>query len=396
MVDKSFFIDSCDDVELGIKRNSKLEYRISYDESKPIRAIFVIIGGFGSSVDTRMLDYTRRQFASRFGVLAINVFYHGFCCRVSKETAYSAEYSIEKEDVENIKKVLAKLNLPYHSNLPHNAYYFLLEDMMKKQKEAGIYAQNNFLKGLSYTILPPNEEYQNYLLMPALDHINALKHLFKTLGGGGGNLPIIYAGGCYGSQIAHLIAKIAPHYTQGVIDVACAVLPREQMFMRNEAGEFYFYTEHLEISCHTKSFWTKNNFTKAAFDIRNLLNYKHLEIQKAYDKNCIFVSYHSNKDEFKTAKDKEKLYQTYANLGFDATLHLIKNESEIDGKMIRNLSHAGISNERVFKKELPLILDKLEGKSFQREPRILSYPSDEAMYHFEDIGDKYELKITPF
>ncbi|EID3270887.1 DUF2920 family protein, partial [Campylobacter upsaliensis] len=207
--------------------------------------------------------------------------------------------------------------------------------------------------------------------------------------------PIIYAGGCYGSQIAHLIAKIAPHYTQGVIDVACAVLPREQMFMRNEAGEFYFYTEHLEISCHTKSFWTKNNFTKAAFDIRNLLNYKHLEIQKAYDKNCIFVSYHSNKDEFKTAKDKEKLYQTYANLGFDATLHLIKNESEIDGKMIRNLSHAGISNERVFKKELPLILDKLEGKSFQREPRILSYPSDEAVYHFEDIGDKYELKITP-
>ena len=63
---------------------------------------------------------------------------------------------------------------------------FLLEDMMKKQKEVGIYAQNNFLKGLSYTILPPNEEYQNYLLMPALDHINALKHLFKTLGGGGG------------------------------------------------------------------------------------------------------------------------------------------------------------------------------------------------------------------
>ena len=117
MIDKSFFIDSCDDVELGIKRNSKLEYRISYDESKPIRAIFVIVGGFGSSVDTRMLDFTRRQFASRFGVLAINVFYHGFCCRVSKETTYHA-VSRKKRNVENIKKVLAKLNLPYHSKLP--------------------------------------------------------------------------------------------------------------------------------------------------------------------------------------------------------------------------------------------------------------------------------------
>ncbi len=165
--------------------------------------------------------------------------------------------------------------------------------------------------------------------------------------------------------------------------------------MRTAEGEFYFYTEHLEISCHTKSFWTKNNFTKAAFDIRNFLNYKHLEIQKAYDKNCIFVSYHSNKDEFKTADEKERLYKAYENLGFDATLYLIKDESQVDGKLIRNLSHAGISNERVFKKELPLILEKLEGKSFQREPRILSYPSDEAVYHFEDIGDKYELKITP-
>ncbi|ELF1061330.1 DUF2920 family protein, partial [Campylobacter upsaliensis] len=31
LVDKSYLIKSCDDVELGIKRKSKLEYRISYD-----------------------------------------------------------------------------------------------------------------------------------------------------------------------------------------------------------------------------------------------------------------------------------------------------------------------------------------------------------------------------
>ena len=84
LVNKSFLIPSCDDVELGLKRKSLLEYRISYDETKPIRAIFVIVGGFGSSTDTRMLDYTRRQFASRFSVLAMNVFYHGFCCRMRR------------------------------------------------------------------------------------------------------------------------------------------------------------------------------------------------------------------------------------------------------------------------------------------------------------------------
>ncbi len=31
LINQSFEIDSCDDVELNIKRTSKLEYRISYD-----------------------------------------------------------------------------------------------------------------------------------------------------------------------------------------------------------------------------------------------------------------------------------------------------------------------------------------------------------------------------
>ncbi|WP_213268611.1 DUF2920 family protein [Campylobacter vulpis] len=217
----------------------------------------------------------------------------------------------------------------------------------------------------------------------------------KLTGGGGGKLPIIYAGGCYGSQIAHLIAKIAPHYTQGVIDVACAVLPRKQMFMRTAEGEFYFYTQHLEISCHTKSFWTPHNFSKAAFSIRNLLELKHLQIQSELSKDCIFVSYHSQKDEFKTADEKERLYKTYVDLGFDASLHLVKDKNDIDGKLIRGLKHDGISNERVFKKELPLILEKLEGKDFQREEKSLSFPSDDKIYHFKDTKDKYELKITP-
>ena len=49
------------------------------------------------------------------------------------------------------------------------------------------------MKGLSYTILPANDEYQNYGIMPALDHIFVLKDIsgkklikVKTRGGGGG------------------------------------------------------------------------------------------------------------------------------------------------------------------------------------------------------------------
>ncbi|MBT0826914.1 DUF2920 family protein, partial [Campylobacter lari] len=31
LINQTYFIDSCDDVELNIKRKNKLEYRITYD-----------------------------------------------------------------------------------------------------------------------------------------------------------------------------------------------------------------------------------------------------------------------------------------------------------------------------------------------------------------------------
>lgn len=45
LVNKSFLIPSCDDVELGLKRKSLLEYRISYDEGKTPKAVVFMVGG---------------------------------------------------------------------------------------------------------------------------------------------------------------------------------------------------------------------------------------------------------------------------------------------------------------------------------------------------------------
>ncbi|MCR6592022.1 DUF2920 family protein, partial [Campylobacter insulaenigrae] len=71
---------------------------------------------------------------------------------------------------------------------------------------------------------PPNNEYQNFGIMAAIDHINALKDIlnkypqFKTL-------PKIYGGGSYGGYLALMCAKIAPWYVDGVIDNSGAALP---------------------------------------------------------------------------------------------------------------------------------------------------------------------------
>ena len=328
--DAQIFIKGCDDVELGIKRKSRLEYRVSYDDERELEGIFFIVGGFGSNADIRMLDFTRKKFATQLPIMVVNVFYHCFACRKSNEEAYSAEFFITRQDVEGLKKLLAKLNLSLNASFNYNEHYASLEDLVRTQKEAGKFEADKKLRGLSYTIIPKNNDYQNYLIMPAIDHILVLKDIQKRFkkvktriwprpgaesvsaeargsssgdginssaaagpsedpsgaaksqpAGGIGALPKIYGGGCYGGQIAHIIAKIAPQHAQGVIDIACAPLPKYEMFMGREVGnsEFINQTPHLFVDCYVQTLWTRENFTPAHFQIRALLNAAHLKIQ---------------------------------------------------------------------------------------------------------------------
>lgn len=74
LINQTFEIDSCDDVELNIKRTSKLEYRISYDDEKEMKAIVFIIGGYGANANIHFLDSYRNYIAKKFDVATINVF----------------------------------------------------------------------------------------------------------------------------------------------------------------------------------------------------------------------------------------------------------------------------------------------------------------------------------
>ncbi|HEC1788442.1 TPA: DUF2920 family protein, partial [Campylobacter lari] len=82
---ETYFIDSCDDVELGIKRKNKLEYRISYDDEKTMKAIVFIIGGYGANIDLSIMDFNREFVAKKFDVVAVNVLYHCFSCRINEK-----------------------------------------------------------------------------------------------------------------------------------------------------------------------------------------------------------------------------------------------------------------------------------------------------------------------
>lgn len=99
------------------------------------------------------------------------------------------------EDLEKLEEALSKVGINSSSLTTENSleYATLLEQRITQLKENG-QIPLDYRATISSTFIPPNEEYQNYALMPAIDHINALKDLVKRFPEFA-DLPKIYGGG---------------------------------------------------------------------------------------------------------------------------------------------------------------------------------------------------------
>ncbi|ECL9136977.1 DUF2920 family protein [Campylobacter jejuni] len=400
LINQTFEIDSCDDVELNIKRTSKLEYRISYDDEKDIKAIVFIVGGFGANANISFLDFDREYIAKNFNVVAVHVFYHCFCARQSIDQKYNPKLIPNQDDLERINGILKNINLGHLLANEDNFEQIipLIEQKVNEMKQAGLVDESQKIE-LFCDFVPPNGDYQNYGIMAAIDHINALKDLVKRFPKFA-DLPKIYGGGSYGGYLSLLIAKIAPWYVDGVIDNSGPALPPLKFILGREFGfpEFVFSSKDLDLYCFLKKHWTRKEnalyfFNDVNYMIRALLNLKHLQILSEVSKNIIFITYHSAKDVGAPAKDKIMLYEIFNTLGFDATLNLIKDESEVDGRFIKDLNHGmRITDRALFRKELPLMLEKLQKrKSFMQENSI-SYPCGDKIFTFKDKENQFILE----
>ncbi|EAH4671300.1 DUF2920 family protein [Campylobacter coli] len=402
LINQIFEIDSCDDVELNIKRTSKLEYRISYDDEKDIKAIVFIIGGFGANANISFLDFDREYIAKNFDVVVVHVFYHCFCARQSIDQKYNPKLIPNQDDLERINGILKNINLGHLSVNKDNFEQIIpfIEQRAGEIKQAGLVDENQKIE-LSCDFIPPNGDYQNYGIMAAIDHINSLKDLVKRFPKFA-DLPKIYGGGSYGGYLALLIAKIAPWYVDGVIDNSGSALPSPMFILERESGQYDYFEEypHNKIGFFIKTYWNADISSKYFFHTENYLiriipNLAHLTIQASVNKNIILVSYHSLKDPFNTAKDKQTLFLAYKELGYDATLHLIKDESEIDGRFIKDLNHGmRITDKALFRKELPLMLEKLQGRKSLMQENSISYPCGNKVFTFKDVENQLKLIIN--
>ncbi|ECH3696450.1 DUF2920 family protein [Campylobacter coli] len=401
-INQIFEIDSCDDVELNIKRTSKLEYRISYNDEKEMKAIVFIIGGYGTNANIYFLDSYRNYIAKKFDVVAVNVFYHCFCMRRSDVERYSAYKFFQDKDIENIKNLFDRFHLSCGEINNDNAF-FMADALVKYIENLKIQnkVDQDFKLNFTSTFIPPNGDYQNFGIMAAIDHINALKDLVKKFPNFK-NLPKIYGGGSYGGYLSLLIAKIAPWHVDGVIDNSGSAVPplvyilgRE---MKDGCGDYYEEFPHNRIIFFLKTYWTRKEnspyfFNNENYIIRSLLNKDHLILQSQKNQNIIYINYHSLKDPLTPAEYKVQMCDILKILGYDITLHLV-DESKIDGKFIKNLDHGcGIPDKALFRKELPLMLEKLQGRKSLMQENSISYPCGNKVFTFKDMGDKFELEI---
>ena len=410
---KSYEITSTDDIELGIKRKSKLEFKVSFDETKEMKALFVYITGIRGADYAGYEEHLAEFVVQTYGVAVLRVDYH---C-IGFRPQMGATFYMDKKDKEIFAKCCDGV-----IKLPKN---FLNDDILDQNESLKICQSldciiqtlknqgkvpNDFLAPLSISLQPTKNEYNNFGLMQALDIINAIYFVrknhakFKLT-----KMPkTLLFGTSHGGYLGFLCAKFAPWLIDAVVENSgYANAPFRMLGL----GKYIDYlkiqewsmkpSENIGLIVFTKTHFDRdknslNCYTKAHNKIRSLPEFDHLQTQAACHK-AVFVSYHSARDfDIALLEPKERLYTMLEKLGFNANLTIIKDESEIDGKFIKNLEHGmGMSMKSLIKKELPPLLAR-HFTHEKDEKREIAYKSENLEYKFKEKarGGGIELFVS--
>ncbi|EOW3520939.1 DUF2920 family protein [Campylobacter coli] len=410
IVNKTYEIDSCDDVELGIKRESKLEFKLCFDDEKEIKALVFIIPGLGGDADENYREHLAEFVANKFDVAVVSVNYHCIGNRPQTGSTFfmdDIDKLILKTSCETlgIKVDLNRLNTLEDLNFTLRE----IDTNLEEQKEQGVIS-SNFKLGIHLSLQPTKSEYQNFGVMQAQDLLNVVLYLkthapFDTMKG---NIPVIMIGSSHGGYLAHLAAKFAPWLVDGVVDNSsyAKFLWRLVGFGKEINFTSYFcfgtasFFKHIHIYCSDKTFWTSNSSSNNFFSIprrmiRYILEPNHIEIQANYPKPH-YISYHSFYDkEIAPPDEKLELYKYLKQFDFDAELRMIKSPEQIDGKFIKSLEHGmGMSIKTLITKELPCMLGKVLSDPKEKwKNKIIDYPCEDLVYQFNEKDDKIILNI---
>ncbi|EAI3918229.1 DUF2920 family protein [Campylobacter upsaliensis] len=105
LVDKSYHIKSCDDEELGIKRESKLEFRLCWEDSEPVRLLLVLNQGLGDDINNSFFKLIMQALAKKHNAAVIAANYHN----IGNRPQIGAKIGMDDFD-KNIVEQFCKVN----------------------------------------------------------------------------------------------------------------------------------------------------------------------------------------------------------------------------------------------------------------------------------------------
>ena len=384
-----------------------LEFKLCYDEEKPVRALVFIVPGLGGDANENYREHLAQFVASEFDVAVASPNYH--CIGNRPQTG--ATYFLNDSDKIILKNKCSKIGIEISGDIGYGALSTLDTHIGEIKASGGL--PGDFKLQISVTLQPTKNEYQNFGVMQAQDVINAALFIkanppFKSVTHIN-ELPVVLVGSSHGAYINALAAKFAPWLIDGLIDNSSyAKLNWELIGLGKEIDYLKFreystdiYFRNISIYVFTKTMWTLLDssspcyFSQAREDIRNILDAAHLKVQSEYPKP-IYAGYHcAVNDHCAPPEEKAQLYEELHKLGFDATLHMIKAESELDGRFLKKLTHGlDISIKLLIAKELPPMLEKIASREKQIcKNKSIAYRSDELEYKFSEANGKINLEI---
>ena len=316
------------DFELGRLRASPLQYTANFPAGRALGLVF-IIPGFGGDTNDGYAEALRRHIVTNHKMAAVSVQYHCFGAR--PETGGK----IQVDDRDR----LMLLGLAHFSKTPLGDPNDV-NDVARRLSEAGVTAR------IGATIHPARDEYQNFGVVQAMDHLAVLGDLLQQ-GAAFDAARIIALGSSHGGYIAHMIAKIAPRTLAMVIDNSSYTQPPMEYLGQPASADFIApLAGDIMAFCRTKSGWTTDNRQAVDFYsrdrdlIRDVAYPPHLAAARAEagDDATIFRMVNAATDGISPPHMKQRQVAALQALGFDGQLSLIEEE-HLDGTVFKQLVH---------------------------------------------------------
>lgn len=375
-MENRILFETTGDFELGLIKERETDYFIYNSEYND--GLIVYIPGFGGDLG----DYAKNFCSSvskKYRLASLMVNY--FCIGSRPQTG--ATINIYPEENEKLQQFF--MDLGGHGEASLEA---LVKQLLNNHQ--GLKSELR-LRGV---LTPPKGEYQNFGIMAALDVINAIKDAVRRFKINQDQIVIV--GSSYGGYVANLVTKIYPGLVKAVFDNSAWANPNILYAVGAELGisEYRAYLHpELSLDLSVKSPWTSkaglpNSFSGGRLEIRSFSKPQLSRMHEQGGKDTFYVFYHAEGDLVAITEEKIMMAQNMVELGFKHIMMNVVNESEIDGKLIKNMSHGmGMSMLTFFDVCFQFLLDVNPAFKFNDDIEQAVYEMDDLVYRFDLTGN---------